>query len=103
MGTAVDMNLQAAKTWLSTLESLNGQLDTQLKQTDVVVMDIAASGQGGLLDKLVTSYERICESSSKLVDSFGRFAESLGNMFGKAEGLAHEISEIMSQVGKFAL
>ncbi len=103
MGNAVDMDLQAAEQWIRDLEELNMRLQTLLNKADTVVNDIAASGQGGVLDHLVDSFQKVTEASTKLVNAFGDFARSLGDMFKQAAGLVGEINELIGKVGLFGL
>lgn len=99
--STVDMNLQEATAWLSNLKASNAELQSVLGKSDAVVQEIASSGQGGILDHFVESFERVAESTGKLVDSFSNFAESLGGLFEKAGGFASEVTALIKEVGKF--
>lgn len=97
----VDMNLQEATSWLERLKEYNGTLQSIVKTSDSVVQDIANSGQGGILNNFVDSYERVTESTGKLVDAFSRFANSLSGLFEKAGGFVGEVTDLIKEVGKY--
>ncbi len=97
----VDMNLQEATSWLSTLQAKNAELEGILGQSNNVVQEIAQSGKGGILDHFVESYNSVTESTTKMVNAFSGFAESLGNLFEKAGGFVSEVAGLIKEVGKF--
>ena len=97
----VDMNLQEATSWLSTLQTKNGELQKLLGESNNVVNEIAQSGQGGVLNHFVESYQSVTDSTTKMVDAFSNFAESLGNLFEKAGGFVSEVTNLIEEVGKY--
>lgn len=95
------MNLQEATTWLTTLQTRNAELQKLLGESNGVVQEIAQSGKGGILDHFVESYQAMTDSTTKMVNAFSGFAESLGNLFEKAGTFLGEVTGLIKEVGKY--
>ena len=96
----VDMNLQEANSWLGRLQDCNRRLQELLGASNAVVQEIAGSGQGGVLEHFVDSYNSMMESTAKMVNAFAGFAESLGNLFQDAGAFVGSVTDLIKEVGK---
>ena len=59
MGQTVDMDLNAARAWKDSIDSLNSQLKGELVSVGDSINAISQSSQGGVLDHLVNNYQQM--------------------------------------------
>lgn len=100
MASTVDMDIQAARAWQSSIEELNQELGVELNGVNESVQTIQNSGEGSIIEVIGTNVRDIITASTDLVNAFKGLVDSVGEVIDKATNLADKIVEGLKVVGK---
>ncbi len=100
MATTVDMDIQAARAWQSSIEELNKELGVELQGVNESVKTIENSAEGGVIANIAQNVTEMFSAATDLVNAFTGLVQSVGDVIEKATGLAEKIVEGLGVVGK---
>ena len=100
MATTVDMDIQAARAWQSSIEDLNKELGVELQGVNESVKTIENSAQGGVVSNIAQNVTDMFNAATDLVNAFTGLVQSVGDVIDKAANLADKIVEGLGAVGK---
>ena len=100
MATTVDMDIQAARDWQSSIEDLNKQLGVELNGVNESVKTIENSAEGGIVANIAQNVTEMFNAATDLVNAFTGLVNSVGEVIAKATTLADKIVEGLGVVGK---
>lgn len=100
MATTVDMDIQAAREWQSSIEDLNRELGVELQGVNDSVKTIENSADGGIIQTISQNVVDMFNAATDLVKAFDGLVQSVGDVISKATDLAGKIVEGLKEVGK---
>lgn len=100
MASTVDMDIQAARAWQSSIEDLNRQLGVELNGVNDSVKTIENSAEGSVVSAIAQNVTEMFNAATELVKAFDGLVQSVGDVIEKATGLADKIVEGLKVVGK---
>ncbi len=100
MATTVDMDIQAARAWQSSIEDLNKELGIELNAVNDSVKTIENSAEGGVVATIAQNVTEMFNAATDLVNAFTGLVQSVGDVIEKATNLADKIVDGLGVVGK---
>lgn len=101
MAGKVQMNPDEANSWLQKIESLNDELDVEVKGSASAVQAVQQSSSGSVVDELSSGISEMLNAASNLVNAFGNLASSIAEVVNAGMNAVETVEGLIGKVLPF--